>query len=428
MVQDKRPRVAAIGINGARFESISHLCGELRQADTLGKYLQQYNWIETDIVVAENLQYYHVNPDVNLIVMGRASLTWTDTLPSIQGRRDHDVTTDVGNTERELSVPHTCPEIYKKLAVQLSNELTASDTPPPAFGSSRRDKAALVETTSGKSAAMRIALPPRETDGVATNEYPVALILPQVSNFPNWFATFLSDVNENDPGRVPQPPPRLSRPSDWYTPEERALAARIEKAAVDIDDLIEQRERLQTELTAAGESGDRGIRRVIWADGDELVAAVSVILVDFGFEVQDMDAGLQPNEPKHEDLRLTLLDRPDWEAIVEVKGYTNGTRTNDARQIREHREHYIAENGRRPDLTLWLANPFRQVDPSSRPTLGGNVGEAADNVGAVHALAADLYQQWILIKTGALEANDVVQDLVCASPGHWIPKATTNNA
>ena len=249
-----------------------------------------------------------------------------------------------------------------------------------------------------------------------------------MSNFPNWFATFLSDVNENDPSRVPQPPPRLSKPSDWYTPEERALAAQIEKASFDIEHLIEQRERLQTELIAAGESGDKGIRRVIWADGDELVAAVSEILVEFGFEVQNMDVGLQPNEPKHEDLRLKLLDRPDWQAIVEIKGYTRGTRTNDARQIRQHREHYIAENGRGPDLTLWLANPYRQMDPSSRPTLGGNVGEAADNVGAVHALTADLYQQWILIKTGALEANDVVQDLIGASPGHWIPTTTTNNA
>ena len=158
MVQDKRPRVAAIGINGARFESISHLCGELRQADTLEEYLQQYNWIETDIVLAEGLQYYQLNLGVNLVVMGQASLTWGDTHPSIPGRRDHNVNTDNRNTERELRVPHTCPEIYKELAVQLSTELMASDTPPATFVSSRRDKAALVETTSGKSAAMRIAL------------------------------------------------------------------------------------------------------------------------------------------------------------------------------------------------------------------------------------------------------------------------------
>lgn len=427
MTQAKRPRVAAIGINDAGLESVSHLCGELRQADTLEKYLQQYNWIETDIVVAENLQHYQVNPSVNLIIIGRANLTWTDTYPDPPKRRSHSIATDGRNTERELSVPYTCPDIYKTLAVQLSGQLRGSDVPPAALASSRTDKANIVETMSGKSVAIRIDLPPREADGVATIDHPIALFLPQLTNFSDWFATFLSDVNENDPSRVPQPPPRLSRPSDWYTPEERALAAQIEKASLDIDHLIEERECLQTELTAAGERGDGGIRRVIWADSDELVAAASEILIDFGFKVQDMDAGLQPNEPKHEDLRLTLLDRPGWEAIVEVKGYPNGTRTNDARQIREHRDHYIAENGRPPDLTLWLTNPFRQMDPSSRPTPGGNVGEAADNVGSVHALTTDLYQQWILIKTGALEADDVVQDLISVSPGHWIPSATANS-
>jgi len=427
MAQGKRPRVAAIGFHGAGLESISHLCGELRQADTLEDYLLRYNWIETDIVIANDLQFFDLDPSVNLITIGSVDSSWTDTFAVHPRKRRHNVTTNASNTERELGVPNTLPNIYKTLAVQLSNELMARDIPPAALRSSRPDQVTLVETTSGKSVAMRIGLPARKADGVATIGHPVALFLPQVTNLTDWFATFLSDVNENDPSRVPQPPPRLSKPSDWYTPEERALAARIEKASLDINDLIEERERLQTELIAVGESGDRGIRRVLWADGDELVAGVSEILVDFGFEIQDMDAGLQPNEPKHEDLRLTLLDRPGWEAIVEVKGYTNGTRTNDARQIREHREHYLAENGRLPDLTLWLANPFRQMDPSSRPTLGGNVGEAADNVGAVHALTVDLYQQWILIKTGALDANDVVQDLIGASPGHWSPTATTNN-
>ena len=60
-----------------------------------------------------------------------------------------------------------------------------------------------------------------------------------------------------------------------------------------------------------------------------------------------MDAELKPNEPKREDLRLTLPNRPGWEGIVEVKGYTDGVKTNDARQIREHRERYIAR-GRSP--------------------------------------------------------------------------------
>ena len=105
----------------------------------------------------------------------------------------------------------------------------------------------------------------------------------------------------------------------------------------------------------------QGSGSAIWGYGDELVEAVSEILGDLGFCVLNMDAGLEQGAQRREDLRLTLETLPDWEAIVEVKGYGNGTKTNDARQIREIRERYREEKGRFPDLTIWLANPFREV-------------------------------------------------------------------
>ena len=427
MNQGKRPRVAAIGMDDARSESIIPLCGDLRKADSLEEYLQQYDWIETDIIVAEHLENHYVDPGVNLFIMGRASFTWTDTFQTVRGRSRYTVTADVRNTERELSILHTCPESYRALAVQLSNQLRLSDDPPAVLSSSRANKASIIETTSGKSVAIRIGLPPREVDGVTTIDQPIALILPQVTNLSDWFAAFLSDVYENDPGRVPQPPPRLSRPSDWYTPEERALAAQIEKASLDIDRFVVERERLQTELAAAGEKANGGTRRIIWVDGDDLVAAVREALVDFGFEVEDMDAGRKSDDPKREDLRLTLQDQTGWEAIVEVKGYSSGIRTNGTRQINEHIKRYTVENGREPDLTLWLTNPHRRMDPSSRPAPSSNVGDAAAIIDAVHVLTTDLFQQWILIKVGALAADDVVQDLINAAPGLWSPTALGNN-
>ena len=134
-----------------------------------------------------------------------------------------------------------------------------------------------------------------------------------------------------------------------------------------------------------------------------------------------MDAELSQGEPKREDLRLTRQDRSGWQALVEVKGYTSGTRTNDARQIREHREHYIEKEGRSPDLTVWLANPSRTMDPSSRRAPDQNVEEAAANVGAVHVLALDLYRQWALVAADRLEAETVVQSLANADPGLWTP-------
>ena len=143
------------------------------------------------------------------------------------------------------------------------------------------------------------------------------------------------------------------------------------------------------------------MRRVLWDDGDDLVQATKVILQDLELAVRDMDAEVQPGKPKREDLRLTHPKHPNWEAIAGVKGYSKGTKTNDARQIREHRDRYTGEEGRLPDLTLWIANPHRSTDPSSRPTPGRNVDEAAKNIGAVYVLASDLYLQWVLSRKAA---------------------------
>ena len=53
MMNPKRPRVAAIGLDDSQVESIEPLCGELRPADSLDTYLygQEYSWTETDVMV-----------------------------------------------------------------------------------------------------------------------------------------------------------------------------------------------------------------------------------------------------------------------------------------------------------------------------------------------------------------------------------------
>ena len=327
------------------------------------------------------------------------------------------------NTERELTVPDACPDVYKPLAAGLSRQLTRAADPPLAIVTSRRDRTSLIRTTSDFPVALRLVLParPRAADGEAPS--PIALLLPSPLDLPAWFRAFLSDLHESDPVRVPQAPLRLSRPADWYTPVETTLADRMARIELERERLDSEREQLKTELAAEGEKADRGIRRVLWADGDDLVAASRDILASLGFTVRDMDAALEQGEPKREDLRLKLQGMPDWEAIVEVKGYTGGTRTNDARQIRQHRERFIKEEGETPDLTVWLSNPFRTMEPSSRLAPDPSVKENAQSVGAVYVLTSDLYRQWALVVAGKLEATAVVRSLMGANPGLWSPPA-----
>ena len=279
----------------------------------------------------------------------------------------------------------------------------------------------LVETTSQRPVAVRLTLSHGLlTDGRQAPDS-IALFLPGAANLSAWFAAFLGDVHENDPARVPQPPPRFSKPSDWYTPQQVAIAEQIASITTEAERLREKRQRLVAEMAVEGDKADRGIRRAVLADGDDLVEAVTEILIGLGFTVRNMDVGLEQGDPKREDLRLTLEGRPDWEAVVEVKGYTGGTKTNDSDQIRKHRERYIAEHQRPPDLTLWIANPHRIDDPSTRPNPDGNVRERAEATGAVHVLSADLYKQWVLVKTNRLEAQDVIDRLTRADPGLWTP-------
>ena len=176
-------------------------------------------------------------------------------------------------------------------------------------------------------------------------------------------------------------------------------------------------------MLIAGEAADADIRRAIWSDGTELVAVVEKILTRLGFTVQNMDSELKEGEPKREDLRLTLDCNPGWAAIVEIKGYTKGTRTNDADRIRQYRESYGIDEGRVPDLTLWIANPHREMDPSSRPAPDGTVRNTAQLIGAVHVLTTDLYLQWALVEHARKKAEDVVKHLISAEPGLWTPSS-----
>ncbi len=423
MPNAKRPRVAAIGLDVLQLEAIEPLCGEVRPVDSLADYLENYSWSETDIVVSGALEYNQLPVSVNLLTIGPTSFEWTDRFraPGVASWGRHRANTRTQNTERELAVSPECPDLYRPLAAELTAELRRAPQPPLIVTTTRDGGAALIETTSGHPVALRFTLPRWQDDIDGKEHDPIALLLPEDASLVAWFQAFLSDIHDLDPSRIPHAPPRLSQPADWYTPDERAVATRVAEVESELERLLTEREQLQEELSATGEKANTGIRRALWADGEALVEAIAEIACDLGFAVHDMDAELQDGAPKREDLRLTLEGVAEWGAIVEVKGYSSGTRTNDARQLREHRERYQGETGQLPDLTLWLCNPYREMDPSSRPTPDQNVHEAAENIGAVHVLATDLYRQWALVAAGSLDAEVVVQSLMDAEPGLWTP-------
>lgn len=422
----KRPRVAAVGLDESQLEALRPYCGDLRPAQTVDAYLQRYHWSETDIVVASRPYQIEIDAGVHLMTTGPVSLG----VSRQAGDRSAPVFrefvgTDGRNRERELTINPGCPPMYRDPTERLSKELSVAEPPPTltVSGAGELLQQPLVATTSGSPVALRLQWAERDWGGTASTLAvdTIALFLPEVSDLSQWFWAFLSDISDFAPDRVPEPPSRLGDLSAWYTPEESALAARVSEIERAIERLRDEHAQLQGEQVRARNVADATVRRAIWMDGEELVEAVSEILEEIGFTVEEMDRRKQPTQAKHEDLRLAFAERPGWEAIVEIKGYARGVKTNHAQQVRMHRDHYCDENGRTPDLTLWIVNPYREMEPSIRPAPDKNVERTAQIVGAVCMLTTDLYQQWRLVKQGKRNAVDVAQQLIQAEPGLWRP-------
>ena len=77
MTKTKRPRVAAIGLDGSQVESIEPLCGDLRSAHSVSEYLKNYSWTETDVVVSSAIDGEEVDSRVNLMAIEPSILLWS---------------------------------------------------------------------------------------------------------------------------------------------------------------------------------------------------------------------------------------------------------------------------------------------------------------------------------------------------------------
>jgi len=392
------------------------LCGDLRPAQSVDDYLnhQRFSWSETDIVVASDLHNAVIDAGVHVLTIGPMSLGIMQPTRSRSGRQFRErVRMDTQNREREVAVAFACPGIYRGAAEQLAKLLGEAQVPPPTItltnaGELLREP--IVETPRTRPAALRLQWADRVWGG---DEGPrvdvVTLHLPSGATLSYWFRAFLTDISEFDPNRVPEPPSLFSDPSHWYTPEEDAIAGAISEIERKSARLERERQRLEEELAREGSRADATVRRTIRENGDELVDAVGKMLEEMGFRVEKMDEAKQPHEAKHEDLRLTLATQPKWEAIIEVKGYTKGTRAKDAQQVRMHRERYNRETGREPNLTIWLVNPWREMEPSDRPSPDKQIDENAKIVGAVCMLTTDLYLLWKSLKTGDSSPDEIVR-------------------
>lgn len=202
----------------------------------------------------------------------------------------------------------------------------------------------------------------------------------------------------------------------------KALERKKQKSVIEIDKQIGE---LTTELALAKASANKGRRRLITAQGEELVDEVAKALKDIGFNVIDVDQLVGEKGPKREDLRLRHLDKggEEWNAIVEVRGYARSEgKTADLQRLARFADLYKKETGQAPDKRIYIVNgqlelllPSQRQEPLASSTEDLQIFSESDGI---LIWSIDLFRA---IK--ATDPNDypALLESIKHAQGRWLP-------
>jgi hypothetical protein len=158
---------------------------------------------------------------------------------------------------------------------------------------------------------------------------------------------------------------------EWTTQREFQLNAKIDNLEIEKQQVItrinQEINSLQEELIIESAAAKSGLRRLITAQGDELVSEVSSCLSKLGFIVTKMDEKIAAGSPKLEDLRIQDPNDSAWEAIVEVRGYSkSGGVTSDFNRLARFSRFYRDEKACYPSKQIYIVNGQIDLPPSQR--------------------------------------------------------------
>ncbi|WP_434769400.1 hypothetical protein [Curtobacterium flaccumfaciens] len=240
----------------------------------------------------------------------------------------------------------------------------------------------------------------------------------ETSNHVAWLAQILRSLHELDADRFPAEPDWRLR-DEWASPSVRAASASLRSIQSErvriLADLDRRQGEAEDELEAA--LADGALLDLLREQGDALVAAVTLAVRSFGFDVHDMDEHHdEKNGAKLEDLRVAYPPgSQDWTCLVEVKGYGKGAKANDVGQIVSRPPLvFYKETGREADALWHIVNSNREQDPSTRPealTSGGDL-VALTAAGGCFIDTRDLFRAWRDVEEGVATAEEVRTSLM----------------
>ncbi len=197
--------------------------------------------------------------------------------------------------------------------------------------------------------------------------------LPKVdTNQAAWVELLVTQWAQSDKDTFPNFGDWTASP-EWMVKEEEQVLSQIQvlelkkrESVIEIDKQIGE---LTTKFALAKTNANQGQRRLIAAQGKELVEEVAKALKCIGFDVTDVDELVGEKGLKREDLRLGHLDKDgkDWNAIVEVRGYARSAGTTaDLLRLARFANLYKIETGQDPDKRIYIVNGELETLPSQR--------------------------------------------------------------
>lgn len=181
---------------------------------------------------------------------------------------------------------------------------------------------------------------------------------------------------------------------------------------------------MSTHLALVKTNANKGIRRLLTAQAEELVDEVAKALKDIGFEVTLVDSTLTEGVPRREDLRLKHIDtdKVEWNAIVEIRGYARSAGTTaDLLRLSRFSRLYEKEIGYSPDKLIYIVNGQIELLPPQRqaPLIASpeDLQLFAESDGLV-IWTADLFRA---LKSTTPDTFPALLDSIKLSVGKWEP-------
>jgi hypothetical protein len=419
-----RPRCIAMGFSPQGFAALEQVLPGLTRISALDD-VHQSEW---DLLLAEDGDLIDVEPHMFVVAFGCRIIGKTNVDDAPLLVRSHEIEQDEGpgraaSVAVEFNTPDAIPPRFVSLvsddlvpllkAEHWHDTLLAYRPSEEGIGEPSYDIAGVERILVGSDGAVYAAHFLRP-GGKAW-----FLSLPYKANVVAWVEAAVSHWHGVDGKRFPGTLDWTNQAFDWMTPEEME-AAQAGIAAGEAKERAEADEKAAWDrFREAREVARGGPLRLLTEQGEPLSAAVRDALREIGLVVRDMDEE-HPGDDLLEDLRASPLDRPEWVALVEVKGYTRSLgKAEDLLNLtgRFGRRFRTAED-RDPDAFWYVVNHEMGTDPAARSQILGGSDNEIDSFAAVGGLAidtVDLFRLWRDVKSGDLPQADAQALLVGAT-------------